>query len=207
MRLTSNQRNWLVFTVAAAATSGLAALFLLRSGTSDVNISATLRASAHASFLVLVAVFAARPLRQLLPTQFTLALLRNRRLVGVAFAGIHAAHLGLIVLRDRLSPDFEFVVVDNLPGAFIYLLILLMFVTSFDTPARALGARRWRVLHKTGLYLVFAAFLPTLIPDSRAQLLGARGVLLIVAALAIGIRVLAYWKRRRPASDADALAP
>lgn len=198
----SGQRNWLVFGTAAFVTAAPALGYLAATDLADAAIVVALRASAQAAFFVLLLVFVARPLRQLRATPLTLALLRQRRLLGVAFTGIQATHLGLIVLRGRLSPDFGFAVAEIVPGGLVYLMILLMFVTSFDTPRRALGPGRWRALHKIGLYVVFAAFLPTLVPESRVELLGPDGALVSLAVAAIGIRVVAYVKRRRPVADA-----
>ena len=145
MALTSNQKNWAVFFAATGMVGAAAAAVLGAAGNTDDNIALTLRASARAAFLVLLLVFVARPLHQLLVSPGTSALLRNRRLLGVAFAGIHTAHLGLILYRDYAVPEFEFSVRDNLPGGLTYLLIYLMLITSFDRPARAIGRTNWKI--------------------------------------------------------------
>lgn len=195
--MTSNQRNWVVFLGAAAITTLVSALYFAVVGTSDETIRVALRSSAHASFIVLLVVFVARPLRQIRQTPFTAALLRNRRLLGIAFAGIHTAHLGLILLRGRLTAEYTFSVIENALGGMIYLLIFLMFATSFDRPARALGPRNWRILHKLGLYAIFAAALQTIVPDSREQLVSVNGVLTLLAAVAVVIRLTVFLEKRR----------
>lgn len=202
VEMSSSQRNWLVFGCAVLVTAAPALACLAAAEAADAAIVVVLRASAQAAFLVLLLVFVARPLRQLRATPLTLALLRQRRLLGVAFTGVQATHLGLIALRARLSPDAGFGVAEIVPGGLVYLMIVLMFVTSFDTPAQALGPGRWRALHKIGLYVVFAAFLPTLVPESRGELLGPNGALASLAVAAIGIRIMAQVKRHRPAADA-----
>jgi len=53
------------------------------------------------------------------------------------------------------------------------------------------------VLHKVGLYWIFIAFLPTLLPESRAQLFGANGMIVLFAAIAIVVRLAAYFAARR----------
>jgi len=197
MAMTSNQRNWTVFLAAIAVTATVAAVYLGGAGVNDDNIRLSLRLSAHAAFVVLLVVFIARPLRQLVHSRLTLALLRNRRLIGIAFAGIHTAHLGLIFYRASVVADFELRISESLLGGLTYLVIYLMFFTSFDATARALGPKNWRLLHKVGLYWILAAFIPTLLPDSLDQLAGANGFLLVLTAVAIVIRLTAFFAKRR----------
>jgi DMSO/TMAO reductase YedYZ heme-binding membrane subunit len=135
-------------------------------------------------------------------TDFTSWLLRNRRLLGIAFAGIHTAHLGLIIYRARVVDTFEFTVGGNLGGAFTYLVILLMFLTSFNAMAKMLGPKNWRILHKVGLYWLIIAFTQTQLPDSLDELNNINWPLLALIATALVIRLTAYLaKRQRPASS------
>jgi len=197
MTLTSNQRNWVVFFGAIAATAIAAAVYLSSAGANDDNIRLTLRLSARAAYLLLLVVFIARPLRQLVKTPLTLALLKNRRLLGVAFAGIHTAHLGLIFYRADMVADFELSIGGSLLGVFTYSTIYAMFATSFDATTRAIGPRNWRVLHKAGLYWIMIAFVPTLLPESPDQLFSSQGVLTVLAAAALVIRLTAFFVRRK----------
>jgi DMSO/TMAO reductase YedYZ heme-binding membrane subunit len=130
-------------------------------------------------------------------TPATAKLLKHRRLLGIAFSGIHTAHLGLIFYRARMIPDFNLNISESLLGGLTYVVIYLMFLTSFDATARALGSRNWRVLHKVGLYWVFVAFVPTLLPESRDQLAGANGLIILLTAVAIVIRLTAFLANRR----------
>jgi DMSO/TMAO reductase YedYZ heme-binding membrane subunit len=198
--MTSNQRNWAVYLAAIAATSFVAATYLALAGSNNETILVTLRASARFAFIVLLIVFVARPLQQLFRTPFTATLLRNRRLLGIAFAGIHTAHLGLIIYRSRAVETFDFTVGANLSGAFSYAVILLMFLTSFDATAKMLGPKRWRILHKIGLYWLFIAFTQTQLPESLDQL-GQLGTvnwtMLMLIAAALVIRSTAYLAKSR----------
>ena len=199
MQLTSNQRNWVVFLGAAAITLAVSVQYFWLAGVSDETIRVALRSSAHASFVTLLVVFVARPLRQMFQTPLTAALLRNRRLLGIAFAGIHTAHLGLILFRARQNTDYTFSIIENALGGLIYLLILLLFVTSFDRPARALGPGNWRILHKLGLYAIFFAALQTIVPDNRDQVFGVNGMLTLLAAAALVVRLTVFLAKRRDA--------
>lgn len=200
MALTSNQKNLTVFLATLGLVAGAAALYLAAAGNTDDNIRLVLRSSARLAFLVLLVIFVARPLRQLLARPATATLLKNRRLFGIAFAGVHTAHLGLVFFRSYRVPDFELNFLGSLPGGLAYLLIYLMLITSFDRPAHAIGRRNWKILHKVGLYYVFLIFLPTLIPASRDQLLGTQGILILLTAVVIVIRLTAFLANRRAAA-------
>jgi len=197
LQLTSNQRNWSVFFAAVLLPAGAAVIYLITAGISEESILVVLTLTARLAFLVYLVVFIARPLRQLFATPLTTAVLKNRRLIGVAFAGIHTAHLGFIFYRAEQAPDFEFPVLANLPGALTYGLIYLMFITSFDVTARALGPQAWRRLHRTGLYWIGFIFLATLLPESLDNLADVNWWLVGLTAAAIVIRLTAYYAKRR----------
>ena len=109
MAMTINQRTAATFLGATGVTCVAAATYLLTTGIDDETITLALRMSGRVAFAVLIVAFAARPLRQLLKAPWTAKLLRNRRQVGVAFAGIHTAHLGLILMRasDAAARDVQ----------------------------------------------------------------------------------------------------
>lgn len=164
----------------------------------EASVALALRLTAKLAFFVYLAIFMARPFRELFANSITHALVRNRPYLGTGFAAIMTAHLALIAWW------FVFVTGQGLPagtlivGGVTYLLILLMLITTFEAPARALGPTTWRRLHKTGLYVVGAVFLNALIPDVIAMpsdpVYLATGILIVVA---IAVRVWAYLKRRR----------
>ena len=78
-------------------------------------------------------------------------LLRERRSFGLAFATVHLVHAGLLLYFADTLAGFEIRFPNDLIGGGVYLLIVLMVITSFDGPARTLGTQNWRRLHKTGL--------------------------------------------------------
>ena len=190
--MTSNQRNWSVFFAAIVATGLASVAFLAAAGNTEENLHIALRLSARIAFVVLLIVFVARPLQQMFKTPFTAKLLRNRRLLGIAFAGIHTAHLGLIIYRGRINPDFNLLVSDNLPGMLTYAVIFIMFATSFNATTRMLGPRNWRILHKIGLYWLFVAFAQTQLPESLDKLEGTNWFMLGMIFVALVIRLTAF---------------
>jgi len=197
MLMTNNQRTGTTFVGATALTGIIAAAYLAIAGLDDESLRLALRVSGRVAFAVLLAVFAARPLQQLLKARWTAKMLRNRRLLGVAFAGIHTAHLGLILVRISQVPDLEFNFADNLPGMAVYAVIYAMVITSFDAPARAIGRTPWKILHKLGLFYLVAAFLQSQLPKSIDQLEMANGLLILLAAAALVIRVTAFLAKTR----------
>jgi DMSO/TMAO reductase YedYZ heme-binding membrane subunit len=170
--------------------------YLAAAGMTEENILSVLRWSARAAFLLLMLVFVARPLQHLLKKPWTAKLLRNRRLIGIAFAGLHTAHLGFILLRGRISEDFVFDPTENLAGTLVYTVILAMLVTSWDSTTRLLGRRNWKILHTVGLYVLFVAFTDAVRPYSLASAAPINWLLLAIAVSALLIRLAAYPKRR-----------
>jgi DMSO/TMAO reductase YedYZ heme-binding membrane subunit len=124
-------------------------------------------------------------------------MLRHRRQIGVAFAGVHTVHLLVILTRAQLVPEFQ-LTAKNYLGAMTYLLILLMFVTSFDGPARAVGRKNWKILHKIGLYVIAVSFVQTLLPNSEQELYRPEYILFSSLIFgAIVLRVSAFFSSRK----------
>jgi DMSO/TMAO reductase YedYZ heme-binding membrane subunit len=194
--VTSSARNWTVFLAATVVSSLAFAAYLAAVGVSDENVLTVLRWSARISFLLLMLVFVARPMQQLLKKPWTARLLRNRRLVGIAFAGIHTAHLGFIFFRGRVSDEFDFTPTENLPGALVYLVILVMLITSWNSTARRIGQRNWKILHTVGLYILFIAFTVQIRPASPDSATPINWLLLGIAIAALLVRLVAYVCRR-----------
>jgi len=196
--MTSNRKNWLIILGIAVPTSILSAAYLNALGTSDENIQLLLRVTARIAFLIYLLVFVASPLRTLLATNMTTWLLSERRSFGLAFATVHLLHAALIVYLADTSASFAFEFPKHLFGSGVYVLIVLMVITSFDGPARKLGSVNWRRLHTLGLYAIGIAFVQTL-PSSNAAgwLEPIRLSFAILTSAAILIRLSAFIKRRR----------
>jgi sulfoxide reductase heme-binding subunit YedZ len=193
--MTSNQKNWTVLLGTMLIISVMVLLILQDGGTNDDSISLVLRLTARIAFLAYLLVFVTRPLRQLLRTAPTSSMLKNRRYLGIAFAGVHSIHLALIV-AFALDPD-------NLPptlvvGGIAYVLLYAMLITSFDGPAKAIGPVAWRRLHKTGLYWIGASFAYQLVKGLQREPDDAGfQVFVVLLTIALGVRIIAYTKRRR----------
>jgi len=189
----NDKRNWQVFVAAFVLTVALSVLWLAGGELSDENIREPMRYSAQLAFALYLVVLVARPLQQLLRRDWTAALLRNRRLVGVAFAAVMTAHLGLIAYRFGSQPELDF----SFPfvGASAYAIFYLMLITSFDAPRKAMSLKAWKILHRTGL--VVAAFifgLPRTLEDLSDPDYLKFGIPFAIALL---VRVTAWQQSRR----------
>lgn len=179
-------------------------LYLKSRGASDANLMLLLTLTARIAFMIYLLIFVARPLRQLLPNDVTKWLLRERRLLGIAFAAVHTVHLGLILTRHDLDSLLGRPLIGTAVGATAYLLMYLMLLTSFDAPARRIGPKNWRRLHKTGLYFIGFVFLATLLPEpGQAVYTFDRAWLYTLTGTAVFIRLTAWFATRRPKSAGD----
>lgn len=188
--LTSKQLNWTVFFAVFAASTLASVAFLYGVGFSEDNVRVLLRVTARVAFVILLVIFVARPLQPLFASEFTTRLLRGRRLLGIAFTAVHTAHLGLIFYRVHISDNFVLSYSANTLGALVYLIILAMFATSFNSTARMLGPRNWKILHTFGLYVIFIAFAQREVPRSLETAVEANWILTALALVAVLLRGL-----------------
>jgi sulfoxide reductase heme-binding subunit YedZ len=171
-------------------------MFTLNHGGID-GWRAVIRTSAKTSILFFLAAFAASSARVFWRTHTTKWLLANRRYVGVSFATSHTVHLLGIVMVALLDPAFELSITTLIFGGFAYVLMYAMAATSSDRAVEALGLRRWRLLHKTGMYWNWAIF--TISYGPRMAVESAWYAIFVVPLLAVvGLR-FAAWQRQRKA--------
>lgn len=120
-----------------------------------------LRLTARTSLLLFTLAFTASSLAQLTPSSATRWLRRNRRYLGVGFAGSHLIHAMAIIALARLDPAL-FLALTNpvtwVAGGLAYLFIILMAATSFDRTAAMIGPRAWMWLHTVGAWYIWMSF-------------------------------------------------
>ena len=191
----NDKQNWQVFLSAFLLAGGISVLWLGSTEVTDEDLIVPIRHTAQIAFALYIVVLVARPLQQLLRQDWTAALLRKRRLIGVAFASVMTAHLGLIAYRFGTQPELEYPLFSLLFGGTAYALFYLMLITSFDGPKKALGPKKWKYLHRTGL--VWAALIFGL-PRSAEDLTDPEylkfGIPFVIALL---IRISAWQQSRR----------
>jgi hypothetical protein len=175
--------GWPIVGWSAAIVAALCAAVLVLADGGEAGWRAAVRLSAKTSLLLFTAAFVASSARGLWRSESTRWLLANRRYVGVSFAASHAIHLGAIIALVWTAPDFQLNSATLIAGGLAYVFLAAMTATSFDRTAAWLGARRWHLLHKTGMYycwfIFFISYLPRALTESLwyaplvAVLLGA----------------------------------
>lgn len=195
--MTSASKNWAAFLGTGLATLAVAFAYFADVGMTDRSFDLVLEVSGRVAFVVFMVVFIARPLRQWWPTALSKNLLKHRRLIGVAFAGMHFAHLFIIFYRIHSMSNFG-LVAGNIPGAVAYLFIGLMFITSFNSTTRALGPKRWRLLHTVGLYYIFLIFDLAVMLDLK-EYYDATGMIDRGGAAVLALAMMALAIRMTPA--------
>jgi hypothetical protein len=195
--MTSNdKKNWYVLVSVVGLLGGACAAWLASVAFSDENVLLPIHLTARIAFVLYLVVLVARPLQQLLRMGWTAALLRNRRLVGVAFAGVMTVHLGLLAYRFGSQPDLDHPLLKLLFGGAAYGLFYLMLITSFDAPKKAVGPRAWKILHRAGLIWAGAIFgLPRSLESLSDPEYWQFGLPFVIALI---IRITAWQLSRRP---------
>lgn len=147
--------------VAIAVGSTLAAWVV--GGVNGANLG--IRITARTSAILFLLAFTASSLYQLWPNNTTKWIRRNRRYLGVGFAGSHFVHAAFIVTTIVLNAQrFETRVVDPTPhGVFVldfiaYGFIIAMTITSFDRISKRMQYSTWKNLHLTGSYVIWFTF-------------------------------------------------
>lgn len=145
----------------ALALAALAAGVVASAGGGEAAARALIRATAATSLALFLLAFTASSLRRLAPRRATAWLLRSRRAIGLGFAISHAIHLAAIVtLAARWPGTFaaNADAVTRYGGGFGFVVVAALAATSSDAAQRRLGLRRWRALHRFGVWYLFAVF-------------------------------------------------
>jgi len=105
-------------------------------------------------------VVAISSLQILFPGPIPMWLLRNRKYIGLCFA-VAMAWQGLFIFtmsmffRDYYYEDIYFLR-DELEGSVGYIFLAAMVVTSFQFARKHLTSKQWKLIHKSGLYFLWA---------------------------------------------------
>ena len=96
----------------------------------------------------------------LFPGPFPMWLLRNRKYIGMCFAVAMAWQGLFIFIMSNFFREYYFADVyffrDELEGSIGYIFLPAMVVTSFEFGRKHLSSKQWKLLHKSGIYFLWA---------------------------------------------------
>jgi len=190
--------------VIALAIAAMTAAILALVSPLPVAAHVLVRWTARTSLVLFALAFVARPAVQLWPNRRTKRLLAGRKWIGLGFATSHAAHLAGILLIA--SPDFGAFVraqpPTNAVAAVTFVVLFAMAITSIQRVKRAMPARTWKLLHRTGMYLAWLSFTAT-----YAGAIAASPVYMLPTAILLGIaaiRIAAHLRLAARKADRSA---
>ncbi|MEM1403680.1 MAG: hypothetical protein AAGG55_10150 [Pseudomonadota bacterium] len=109
-------------------------------------------------FIFFVTAASAMPV--LFPNEFTRWWVRSRRYVGLVFAVAMAWQGAFIFIMSNLHTGYYYEEVyylrDELEGSSGYIFLAAMVFTSFRFGRRLISATQWKVLHRCGVYFLWA---------------------------------------------------
>lgn len=187
----------------AAIAVGTTMVALTTGGVNGANEG--IRITARTSAVLFLLAFTASSVYRLWPNKGTKWIRRNRRYLGVGFAGSHTVHAAFIITSVELNRGLFTARASHAPHAvyvldtIAYLFIIAMTITSFDRIARRMKYRRWHALHLTGSYVIwFTFFIAYWRRGITYPLFYGPFLLVILAALLI--RAVAKARRQPPDS-------
>ncbi|MEX2495905.1 MAG: hypothetical protein WD448_07450 [Woeseia sp.] len=147
-----------------AVTAPISIAVLIAAVTAELSsgegFSSLVQFSVRCAVPLLFVVFAASSIQVLFPGSFGRWLLRNREYLGLSFAAAMAWQgifiLWLVVGHTEYYVEEVYVLRDAIEGIIGYTFRLAMNVTSFPRGRRHLNPGKWRILHLSGIYFLWA---------------------------------------------------
>lgn len=195
--------GWPLFCLIVLPISAAVLLEMIRLDlSSPQSISALIQLSVRLAVPWLFLAFAASSLAAVYPGALSRWLLRNRRIIGLCFAAGMAWQLLFICWLVFGHWDYYaeeayslYDLSEQLPG---YLVLAAMTATSFKAGRNKLTAAQWRLLHKGGIYFLWAVVWSTywfeLFYYTDVQIIDY--VFYWTGLAAWGLRVMAWSKKR-----------
>lgn len=127
---------------------------------SPAGLSSMIQLSVRCSVPWLFVAFAASSFHVLFPGSFGRWLLRNRSKIGLCFATAMGWQLLFIVWLVSVHTQYYleevYVLSDAVEGVIGFILLIGMVLTSFKFGRSRLTPGQWKILHKTGIYWLWA---------------------------------------------------
>ena len=123
-------------------------------------VSSMIQLSVRCAVPLLYLAFAASSLHALRPGLYSRWLLRNRKIIGLCFAAAMAWQLlfilWMLVFHTQYYVEEVYVLSDAVEGAVGYTFLIGMVLTSFKFGRRRLSPGQWKLLHRSGIYWLWA---------------------------------------------------
>ncbi len=153
--------GWNLFWLITGPISAIMVLAMMRTDLSSAEgVSAMIQLSVRWAIPWLYLAFAASSAQALFPGPLSLWLLRNRKILGLCFAAAMGWQLLFIVWLVSVYSDYYisevYVLRDVIEGVLGYLFLIAMTLTSFRSGRKLLKPKRWKLLHKSGMYFLWA---------------------------------------------------
>jgi len=153
--------GWPLFRLIAIPTSlVMLAGMLLVDTWSGPEVSSLIQLSVRFAVPWLLLAFAASSLQVLFPGPSSLWLARNRKYLGLAFAAGMAWQalfiLWMVLVYTDYYVDEVYVLRDAIEGVVGYAFLVAMTVTSFNPVRKHMTPGQWKLLHKSGMYFLWA---------------------------------------------------
>ncbi|MEM8682011.1 MAG: hypothetical protein AAGF72_01200 [Pseudomonadota bacterium] len=153
--------GWTLFWLASGVISAAMVIETLRFDlASPGDVSHLIGFSVRMSVPFIYLVVAASALPVLFPGSFSTWLLRNRKYIGLCFAVAMAWQGLFIYIMSTFHRGYYFEEVfylrDELEGSTGYLFLTAMVITSFQFGRRFLDSQQWKLLHRAGVYFLWA---------------------------------------------------
>lgn len=179
---------------------------LAGSGITDVEESyqVALRWTGRLAFFIFIIPFIASPLHTLVKSAFTQRLLRWRRNSGIAYGGVQSVHVWYIAASMQASEGNPFDVPTLVVGGFGLALAIAMMLTSFDAPAKLLGRKSWKRMHRTGfIVLAFVYFVDFIVVPIQLGFPAVYWPFFLITAAAFLLRIVA--RLHKPSHDSQSV--
>ncbi len=153
--------GWHLFWLITGPISALMVFSMLRADlTGAEGVSSMIQLSVRWAIPWLYLTFAASSARVLFSGPLSLWLLRNRKIMGLCFAAAMGWQLLFIVWLVSVHRGYYitevYVLRDAIEGTLGYLYLIAMTLTSFRPGRKLLKPKQWKLLHKSGMYFLWA---------------------------------------------------
>ncbi|MEM6402837.1 MAG: ferric reductase-like transmembrane domain-containing protein [Cyanobacteria bacterium P01_D01_bin.116] len=150
-------QEWRIVGFLALLVGTICAFVALIHGVSQEGMRMAIRVTGRTSTILFVSAFIASSLQKIWKIPLSTWMLKNRRYLGLSMAVSHTYHavalIALWFVTNGAAPQIEPL------GTLGYVLLIVLTVTSFKVPAKWLGKRGWKILHKTAMHYLWLGLL------------------------------------------------